>query len=209
MNKETGEQTGYGFVHYSLDKVGILSSIRAVNGMNGAMVEAIHFTCTLSHSLSEMIRRSSNLSLNMTPSTSHPISGSSQLHPRQFELHPTTYDIIPQKNSSQPDLYLRKITSDIPSIGSYPTSSSSSLSSQSTNSSVGIPPRKAVSFHTNCNEHLSLLSRTESFFRTPLTFPSNSIFDNTAQYHAEDLDDDLGDELHITSFLDNPISSLF
>ena len=53
---QIGAQTGYGFVHYSLDKEGVLASMLAVEAMNGVVVDGVRFTCSVSKSLSTLVQ---------------------------------------------------------------------------------------------------------------------------------------------------------
>lgn len=76
VSKETGQQSGYGFVHYSLDETGIASAIRAVTEMNERNVESIFFRCSYSHGLSKMLKET-GINPSMVHNQLHPVTANS------------------------------------------------------------------------------------------------------------------------------------
>jgi hypothetical protein len=65
--QETFQQSGYGFVHFPLDKEGIASAIQATETMNGNELNSVAFHCSVSHGLTRYIQ--ANPHLNPRPSS--------------------------------------------------------------------------------------------------------------------------------------------
>lgn len=56
VNKDNGQQSGYGFIHYALDDLGVSAAVRAVDSVNESTIESIYFRCSVSHGLTRFIR---------------------------------------------------------------------------------------------------------------------------------------------------------
>jgi hypothetical protein len=46
-----GIQTGYGFIHYALNDLGVSAAMEAVNEMTGIILDLVTYECTVSHGL--------------------------------------------------------------------------------------------------------------------------------------------------------------
>lgn len=89
MNPETGEQNGYGFIHYSLDSDGIDAAIRATSVICQVLIDQVLYDCCLTRSLeASLLANQSHRSISQD-STTHPFSH----HFPESTHHPSTHSL--------------------------------------------------------------------------------------------------------------------